>query len=57
MGRGLRLGNRLSWSLHMPRARAAVIGIGMDPCFGFLYVPRQGRLSLSYDILNFIGRT
>jgi len=25
----------------------------MDPSFGFLHVRRQGRLSLSYDILEF----
>jgi CRISPR-associated protein Cas1 len=35
----------------------AVIGAGLDACHGFLHVPRQGRLSLSYDILEFHSAT
>jgi CRISPR-associated protein Cas1 len=31
----------------------AVIGAGLDACHGFLHSPKPGRLSLSYDVLEF----
>jgi CRISPR-associated protein Cas1 len=31
----------------------ATIGAGLDACHGFLHSPKPGRLSLSYDILEF----
>jgi CRISPR/Cas system-associated endonuclease Cas1 len=31
----------------------AIIGAGLDACHGFLHAPKQGRLSLSYDLLEF----
>ena len=40
------------YAVALGQCTRAVIGIGMDPCFGFLHVPRQGRLSLSYDVLE-----
>jgi CRISPR/Cas system-associated endonuclease Cas1 len=42
-----------AFAVALGQRTRAIIGIGMDPCFGFLHVPRQGRLSLSYDILEF----
>jgi CRISPR-associated protein Cas1 len=30
----------------------AIIGMGLDPCMGFLHSPKPGRLSLSYDVLE-----
>jgi CRISP-associated protein Cas1 len=41
------------FSVALGQCTRAVIGTGMDPSFGFLHVPRQGRLSLSYDVLEF----
>ena len=40
------------YAVALGQCTRAAIGIGMDPCFGFLHVPRQGRLSLAYDILE-----
>jgi CRISPR-associated endonuclease Cas1 len=31
----------------------ATIGAGLDACHGFLHSPKPGRLSLSYDVLEF----
>jgi CRISPR-associated protein Cas1 len=31
----------------------AAIGAGLDACHGFLHSPKPGRLSLSYDVLEF----
>ena len=31
----------------------AAIGAGLDACHGFLHSPKRGRLSLSYDLLEF----
>jgi CRISPR/Cas system-associated endonuclease Cas1 len=42
-----------AFTVALGQCTRAIIGMGMDPCFGFLHVPRQGRLSLSYDILEF----
>jgi CRISPR-associated protein Cas1 len=42
-----------AFAVALGQCTRAIIGTGMDPCFGFLHVPRQGRLSLSYDILEF----
>jgi CRISPR-associated endonuclease Cas1 len=41
------------FAVALGQCTRAIIGAGMDPCFGFLHVPRQGRLSFSYDILEF----
>jgi CRISPR/Cas system-associated endonuclease Cas1 len=30
-----------------------IIGAGLDACHGFLHSPKPGRLSLSYDVLEF----
>jgi CRISPR/Cas system-associated endonuclease Cas1 len=35
------------------QATRAVIGAGLDACHGFLHSPKPGRLSLSYDVLEF----
>jgi CRISPR/Cas system-associated endonuclease Cas1 len=31
----------------------AIVSMGLDACHGFLHSPKPGRLSLSYDILEF----
>jgi CRISPR-associated protein Cas1 len=41
-----------AYTVALGQCTRASIGLGLDPCFGFLHVPRQGRLSLSYDILE-----
>jgi CRISPR-associated endonuclease Cas1 len=35
------------------QATRAAIGAGFDACHGFLHSPKPGRLSLSYDLLEF----
>lgn len=30
----------------------ACIGLGLDPCHGYLHAPKRGRMSLSYDVLE-----
>lgn len=40
------------FAVALGQCTRAIIGVGMDPCFGFLHSLRQGRLSLSYDILE-----
>jgi CRISPR-associated endonuclease Cas1 len=42
-----------AYTVALGQCTRACIGLGLDPCFGFLHVPRQDRLSLSYDILEF----
>jgi CRISPR/Cas system-associated endonuclease Cas1 len=41
-----------AYAVALGQCTRAVIGAGLDACHGFLHVPRQGRLSLSYDILE-----
>jgi hypothetical protein len=41
------------FAVALGQCTRGVVGAGLDPCFGFLHVPRQGRLSLSYDVLEF----
>jgi CRISPR-associated endonuclease Cas1 len=41
------------FAVVLSQCTRAVVGAGLDPCFGFLHVPRQGRLSMSYDVLEF----
>ena len=41
-----------TYAVALGQCTRAVIGAGLDACHGFLHVPRQGRLSLSYDILE-----
>jgi hypothetical protein len=40
------------FAVALGQCTRAVIGAGMDPCVGFVHVPRQGRLSLAYDVLE-----
>jgi CRISPR-associated protein Cas1 len=42
-----------AFAVALGQCTRAVIGAGLDACHGFLHVPRQGRLSLSYDVLEF----
>jgi CRISPR-associated protein Cas1 len=42
-----------SYAVGLGQCTRAVVGAGLDPCFGLLHGPRQGRLSLSYDVLEF----
>lgn len=41
-----------TYAVALGQCMRAVIGVGMDPCLGYLHVPRQGRLSLAYDVLE-----
>jgi CRISPR-associated endonuclease Cas1 len=41
------------FAMVLGQCTRAVVGAGMDAAHGFLHVPRQGRLSLSYDVLEF----
>jgi CRISPR/Cas system-associated endonuclease Cas1 len=40
------------YAVALGQCTRAIIGAGMDPSVGLLHVPRQGRLSFSYDILE-----
>jgi CRISPR/Cas system-associated endonuclease Cas1 len=42
------------YAVALGQCTRAAIGLGLDPCHGFLHVPRQGRLSLSYDVLELL---
>jgi len=43
-----------AYAVILGRITRAIIGKGLDPCFGFLHDSRkQGRVSLSYDVLEF----
>jgi hypothetical protein len=41
------------FTVALGQCTRAAIGAGLDPCHGFLHVPKPGRLSLSYDLLEF----
>jgi CRISP-associated protein Cas1 len=41
-----------AFTVALGQCTRAIIGAGLDPCFGFLHSPKPGRLSLSYDVLE-----
>jgi CRISPR-associated endonuclease Cas1 len=41
-----------AYTVALGQYTRAAIGLGLDPCFGFLHSPKPGRLSLSYDVLE-----
>ena len=41
-----------AFGVALGQCTRAVIGAGLDPCFGFLHAPKPGRLSLPYDVLE-----
>jgi CRISPR-associated protein Cas1 len=41
-----------AYTVALGQCTRAIIGLGLDPCFGFLHSPKPGRLSLSYDVLE-----
>jgi CRISPR/Cas system-associated endonuclease Cas1 len=43
----------LSDIVALGQVTRAAIGAGLDACHGFLHSPKPGRLSLSYDVLEF----
>jgi CRISPR-associated endonuclease Cas1 len=42
-----------AFTVALGQCTRAIIGAGLDPCIGFLHSPKPGRLSLSYDALEF----
>ncbi len=42
-----------AYAVALGQCARAIVGAGLDPSFGFLHSPRQGRLSLAYDVLEF----
>jgi CRISPR-associated endonuclease Cas1 len=42
-----------AFTVALGQCTRAIVGLGIDPTIGFLHSPRQGRLSLSYDVLEF----
>jgi CRISPR-associated protein Cas1 len=41
-----------AFAVALGQCTRAIIGAGMDPSIGLLHVPRQGRLSFAYDVLE-----
>jgi CRISPR/Cas system-associated endonuclease Cas1 len=41
-----------SFAVALGQCTRAIIGLWLDPCFGFLHSPKPGRLSLAYDVLE-----
>ena len=41
-----------AYTVAVGQCTRAIIGMGLDPCMGFLHSPKPGRLSLSYDVLE-----
>jgi CRISPR-associated protein Cas1 len=41
-----------AYTVALGQCTRAIIGMGLDPCMGFLHSPKPGRLSLSYDVLE-----
>jgi CRISPR/Cas system-associated endonuclease Cas1 len=42
-----------AYVVSLGQVTRATIGAGLDACHGFLHSPKPGRLSLSYDVLEF----
>jgi CRISPR-associated protein Cas1 len=42
------------YAVALAQTTRAIVGLGLDPCFGFLHGDKPERLSLSYDCLELI---
>jgi CRISP-associated protein Cas1 len=43
-----------AYAVALGNVTRVVVGLGLDPMFGFLHSPKPGRLSLSYDVLELV---
>ena len=43
-----------AYAVVLAQVTRAIVGLGLDPCYGFLHVDKPGRVSFAYDILELL---